>query len=79
MGLFDVEVFKVREKERDAVFEEVLYAQGPQDATVIISTADREFDDDMIDEIVGMFSSAGDIILVRLAWIHFNSVKLEMV
>lgn len=65
VGLFDMEVYTVREEERDRVFEEVLYSQGPQDATVIISTDNQEFDDDLVDEIVGTFSTAGDIILVR--------------
>jgi len=65
MGLFDMEVYKVREEDRDRVFEEVMYTQGPQDATLIVSAPDGEFDDDLVDEIVGTFSAAGDIILVR--------------
>jgi hypothetical protein len=48
------------------VFEEVLSVQGPQDATVIISSENGEFDDDLVDEIVGTFSEFGEIILVRL-------------
>ena len=65
MGIFDVEIMKVNERKRDEVFEDVLSTQGPQDGTVIVTTPDGEFDDDLVDEIVGTFSNAGEIILVR--------------
>jgi len=65
VGIFDVQVKRVRDADRDRVYEETLYAQGPQDATVIIAMTTGPFDDDMVDEIVGKFSEEGEIILVR--------------
>ena len=66
MALFDIQLMEVRNKDKDRVFEEVLSSQGPQDSTVIIGLADgEEFDDDVVDEIVGTFSDSGEIILVR--------------
>ena len=66
MGLFDIQVMKVKDTDRDRVFEESVSAQGPQDGTVVISIATgEEFEDDLVDEIVGTFSNAGEIILVR--------------
>ena len=65
MALFDVQLMEVRDKDKDKVFEEVLLQQGPQDATVIVAVEGEEFEDEIVDEIVGTFSSTGEIILVR--------------
>ncbi|KAK3594082.1 hypothetical protein CHS0354_040850 [Potamilus streckersoni] len=83
MSLFDIEVLQVKEAAREAVFQDVLSTQGPQDGTVVISLAGgREFDDDVVDEIVGTFSDIGDIILVRFIesdmWLIYKSGKLAM-
>ena len=71
MALFEVQLMEVKDKEKDRVFEEVLSQQGPQDATVIIAVEGGEFEDDIVDEIVGTFSNTGEIILVRLELISF--------
>ena len=71
MALFEVQLMEVKDKEKDRVFEEVLSQQGPQDATVIIAVDGGEFEDDIVDEIVGTFSNTGEIILVRLVLICF--------
>ncbi|XP_052801700.1 synaptojanin-1-like [Mya arenaria] len=82
LGLFDVQVMKVRDTDRDRVYEEALYAQGPQDATVIVSMVTGEFDDDMVDEIVGTFSDAGEIILVRFVdeemWLIYKTGAMAL-
>ena len=66
MALFDIQSMDVRNKDKDRIFEEVLSNQGPQDSTVIIGLADNEeFEDEVVDEIVGTFSNSGEIILVR--------------
>ena len=66
MALFDIQSMDVRNKDKDRIFEEVLSSQGPQDSTVIIGLADNEeFEDEVVDEIVGTFSNSGEIILVR--------------
>ena len=65
MALFDVQLMDVRDDDKDRIFEEVLSQQGPQDATVIISLEEGEFEDELVDEIVGTFSNTGEIILVR--------------
>ncbi|WAR02120.1 SYNJ1-like protein, partial [Mya arenaria] len=75
-------VMKVRDTDRDRVYEEALYAQGPQDATVIVSMVTGEFDDDMVDEIVGTFSDAGEIILVRFVdeemWLIYKTGAMAL-
>ena len=67
MALFDIQLMEVRKKDKDRIFEEVLSRHGPQDSTVIIGLSDSgEFEDEIVDEIVGTFSNTGEIILVRL-------------
>ncbi|XP_052229766.1 synaptojanin-1-like [Dreissena polymorpha] len=82
LGLFDMQVMKVREGARDRVYEETLYAQGPQDATVIVATPDGDFNDSMVDEIVGMFSDVGEIILVRFVedemWLIYRTGQMAL-
>ncbi|KAL3841607.1 hypothetical protein ACJMK2_019724 [Sinanodonta woodiana] len=83
LSLFDIEVLQVKEAVRETVFQDVLSAQGPQDGTVVISlSGGREFDDDVVDEIVGTFSDVGSIILVRFIeadmWLIYKSGKLAM-
>ncbi|XP_053385173.1 synaptojanin-1-like [Mercenaria mercenaria] len=82
MALFDVQVMTVKENDRDKVFEEVLSKQGPHDATVILSCDDGEFDDELVDEVVGTFSDFGEIILVRFVdedmWLIYKNGQMAM-
>ena len=55
----------MNEGEKERIFQEVIGQQGPPDGTVIVSLPGEEIDDDMVDEIVNMFSDVGEIILVR--------------
>ncbi|KAL4225388.1 Synaptojanin-1 [Mactra antiquata] len=82
MGLFDVQVMKVKEKERDDIYEEVLNKQGPQDSTVIVTCVNASFDDDdLVNEIIGTFDE-GEVILVRFVeddmWLIFKNGQMAL-
>ncbi|XP_021342465.1 synaptojanin-1-like isoform X1 [Mizuhopecten yessoensis] len=76
LALLDIDVLEVKEEKKAETFREVISQQGPSDGTVIVSTADGEFDDDMVDAIVETFTELGDIILVRFVeedmWLIFR-------
>ena len=66
MALLEVEVLDVDAACRDTVYQEVIGQQGPPDGTLIISLDNQEeFDAEIIDEILTVFSDVGEVILVR--------------
>ncbi|XP_069133360.1 synaptojanin-1-like isoform X2 [Argopecten irradians] len=76
LALLDIDILEVKEDKKAQVFREVISQQGPSDGTVIVSTADGEFDDDMVDTVVETFTELGDITLVRFVeedmWLIFR-------
>ncbi|XP_064476937.1 synaptojanin-1-like isoform X2 [Ornithodoros turicata] len=74
----DIEVAKVDESVREQIFAEVIEQMGPPDGTVIVrtETEDEVFDDDFINELVEIFSSVGEVVLIRFAaetlWVTFS-------
>ncbi|KAJ8299183.1 hypothetical protein KUTeg_023243 [Tegillarca granosa] len=79
MAVIDIEVLEVQEKKKKALLDNVIRQQGPPDGTVIVSVANGDFDDDMVDSVVETFSDIGEIILVRFVeddmWLIFRMGK----
>lgn len=65
IAVIDIEILEVQEKKKKALLDNVIRQQGPPDGTVIVSVANGDFDDDMVDSVVETFSDIGEIILVR--------------
>ncbi|XP_064634309.1 synaptojanin-1-like isoform X2 [Lineus longissimus] len=66
MALFDIEVLQVKDKDRDEILQEVIEQQGPQDGTIVITSAEMgEFSDAVIDNVLETIGQIGDIVLVR--------------
>lgn len=64
IALLEIDVLEVDGAKKEKVFGEVIRQQGPPNGTVVVST-DGEFDDQMVDAVVEVFSDVGEIILVR--------------
>lgn len=66
MAIIEIDILEVDEDRRDAVFQELIDQQGPQDGTVIVSPADgNPFDEEMETEIMDTLNEVGEITLVR--------------
>ena len=64
--MIDIDIIHVDDKKRDATLQQVIAQQGPPDGTVIVALANRaEFDDDIVNSVIEMLGSCGEIILVR--------------
>ncbi|KAL5007601.1 hypothetical protein ScPMuIL_016407 [Solemya velum] len=78
IALLEIDVLEVDGAKKEKVFGEVIRQQGPPNGTVVVST-DGEFDDQMVDAVVEVFSDVGEIILVRFVglemWLIFKVGK----
>ena len=64
--MIDIDIIHVDDKKRDSTLQQVIAQQGPPDGTVIVALASRgEFDDDVVNSVIEMLGSCGEIILVR--------------
>ncbi|XP_013782623.1 synaptojanin-1-like [Limulus polyphemus] len=79
----DIEVLQVNEERRDEVFQDVIGTMGPPDGTVIVQLEEEVsgeschiFDDDFLSNLLLLFNSAGEVILIRYVeetlWVTFR-------
>lgn len=79
MAILELEVMHVDEEKRDTILNQVICEQGPPDGTVVVSmTTEEELDDEMVDELLGLFGDIGDIILVRSVGSASKGFIIEM-
>ena len=66
LAIIDAEVMLVDETKREDVYSHVIDEQGPPDGTVIVSLPNgEEFNEEQIENILGVFQEIGDLLLVR--------------
>ncbi|XP_064158265.1 synaptojanin-1-like [Anguilla rostrata] len=81
VAIMDVDVLEVDPEARRRVYEEVIAAQGPPDGTVLVSVCDSreggDFDDALVDHLLGEFEAFGEVVLVRFVEEKMSVTFLE--